>query len=133
MTRSVAITVLCINVSSFLQQSLDDREITSDTGNMQRSAHCLRPAVYVATKSMKNLDELNVPLVRSHVKRGPSIAVTLVEQGLGQLWILVNQYLVAGAVITFFRSDPNISKQLFLVSSLLLLKQLSLANALLCS
>ena len=63
MAWSVAITVLGINISSFLQQSLDDREITSDTGNMQRSAHCLGPAVYVATKSMKNLDELNVPLV----------------------------------------------------------------------
>ena len=53
---------------------------------------------------------------------GPPVAIALIEQGLGQLRILVDQYLVAGAEITFFRSNPDVPEQLLLVPSLLLLE-----------
>ena len=62
----------------------------------------------------------------------PSVAVTLIEQGLSQLAVLASEDIVAGAVVTLLAGNPNVSKQLFLVPSLLLLKQIVLAQTFPC-
>ena len=58
----------------------------------------------------------------------PSVTVTLIEQRLSQLALLASEDVVAAAVVTLLASNPNVSKQLFLVSSLLLLEQVVLAQ-----
>ena len=131
--RGVAVTVLSIDVGTLMQQGLDDREVASDAGDMERSAHRLGPAVDIAPVPVENIDQLDVALIRGHMQRGPTVTVALVEQGRGELEVLADQYLVAGTVVTFFCGNPNVSEELLLVSALLLLEQLRLADAFLCS
>ena len=77
---------------------------------MEWSAHCLGPAVDIAPEPMENIDQFDVTLVGSHVQRSPAVTIALVEQGRGELQVLVDQYLVAGSGVAFLCSNPNVSE-----------------------
>ena len=77
---------------------------------MEWSAHCLGPAVDIAPEPMEDIDQFDVTLIGSHVQRSPAVTIALVEQGGGKLQVLVDQYLVAGTVVTFFCGNPNVSE-----------------------
>ena len=65
------------------------------------------------------------------MKRSPSVAIALIEQCLRQFSILIQKNLMASTVVSLFTGDPDVSEQLLLMSPLLLLQEVSLAEALL--
>ena len=65
------------------------------------------------------------------MKRSPSVAIALIEQCLRQFSILIQKNLMASTVVSLFTGDPDVSEQLLLMSPLLLLQEVSLAQALL--
>ena len=103
--------------------------VATNTGYVQWCAHCLGSTIQVAAELGEDFDQVDVPLVRSHVEGSPPVAVALVEQRLSQLTILVDQDIVAGTVVSLLSSNPDVPEELFLVPSLLLLQEVSLAQA----
>ena len=129
--RGVAVAVLGIHVRSLLQKRVDHVVVATNAGHVQWRAHCLGPAVQVTPVLGKDLDQVDVPLIRSDMEGSPAVAVALVEQRLSQLSVLAGEDLVAGAVVSLLTGDPYVPEELFLVPALLLRQEVTLAHALL--
>jgi hypothetical protein len=93
MSWGVSINVFRVIVSSSHQESLDNTEISSYTGNMQGSSEIFGPWVYNGSIFNEDLDELHVAFRCSHVKRSPAISIGAVNTNLSLVDRLRFKYL----------------------------------------
>ena len=91
MTRRVSIAVFCIIVSTLVQQGLEDLRVATDACNVEWCTQVLGLAVEVSAELGEDLDHLDMPFITRHVQRRPPIRITLIQQRLGKLGILLNQ------------------------------------------
>lgn len=90
-TRSVSITIFGIVVGALAQKGLEDRSVTSDTGNVKRCAHVFGFAVQMCSELSENFNHLNMTFITSNMEGSPAIRIALVKQSLSQLRVLFDQ------------------------------------------
>lgn len=91
---------------------------------MKWRTQILGSTVQIAAKVSKHFNKLDVTFVGRHVHRGPTITVAFIKQRLCQLAVLLAEQQYAGVVVTLLSADPDASKKLALLTSLLLLNLL---------
>lgn len=107
----VAIEVLGVEVGTLDEQCLQDLGVATDACYVQRCAQILRLAIDIGVELGKDLDHLDVTLVTSDVERCPSIRVALVKESLGQLWLLLQEELVALLKVSLLSVNPDVTEQ----------------------
>lgn len=90
MTGCVAIAVLCVVICALNQQCLEHLSIATNTGNMEWCTQVLGLAVKASAKPREDVNHVNVAFVTRHVQWSPPVRVTLVQQGLGELGVLLD-------------------------------------------
>lgn len=119
---SVSIAVFCIVVCALVEQCLQNWRVTADAGYMEGCAQVFGLAVEIGAELREDIDHLDVTFIARNVQGCPPIRVTLVEQSLGQLRVLLHQQVLARLIVSLLRVDPNVPQE----ASLLLLILLSL-------
>ena len=80
----------------------------------------------------EDLNHLDMPFITRHVQRRPAIRITLIQQRLGKLGILLNQQLIAGLEITLLRENPDVPQETPLLFLILFSLRLDALSSLLC-
>ena len=78
-TRSVAINILRIYVSSMLNQSLDDTQIASQASNVQRRTEVVCPGIDLSTKPYQSLYQWSMALAGRQVKGSEPVRICAIN------------------------------------------------------
>lgn len=75
----VAVDILCVDVGSVLDQSLDDAEVASEACDVQRRAEVVRSGVDLGSELDEYLDERRVAFARRQVERSEAIRICAID------------------------------------------------------
>lgn len=124
MARRVSIDVLSVKIDLFIDECFDYVEISTNASHVKWRAQILGSTVQIASKVRKHFNKLDVTFVCRHVHWGPTITVAFIKQRLCQLAVLLAEKQYARVVVTLLSADPDASKKLALLTSLLFLNLL---------
>ena len=75
MARCITVYVLGVDISAMLNQSLDDAQVASETGDVQRHTKVVRSGIDLRSEFDQDLNQRRVTLTRRKMKRRETIRI----------------------------------------------------------